>query len=111
MQGGLESLAIQEVLQIYGSSYRSRTYEWFRLARLLNEEKRSIIKKFNHADFNQAWILNNKFLLGEGIEAKFVLLPASLELALTLALYMANHGDFLKHSNELLSSFSGLHMI
>ena len=84
MQGGLEVAAIKDVLGIYGSSFRSRVYQWFHLARAIDAEKRAIIKK--HPDINQAWIFDNKFLLGEGVEAKFVMNAASFELAISLAL-------------------------
>lgn len=84
MQGGLEVAAIKDVLGIYGSSFRSRVYQWFLLARAIDAEKRAIIKK--HPDINQAWIFDNKFLLGEGVEAKFVMNAASFELAISLAL-------------------------
>jgi len=90
MQGGLEANAIKDVLAIYGIAYRSRVYTWFLLARALDQEKRDIIKK--HPDFNQSWILDNKFLLGEGVEDKFVMTAASLDLAIGLALWVANHG-------------------
>ena len=90
MQGGVEANAIKDVIAIYGTSYRSRVYTWFLLARALNEEKRAIIKKY--PDFNQSWILDNKFLLGEGVEDKFVMTAASLDLAVSLALWVANHG-------------------
>ena len=86
MQGGSEAAAIKAVLVIYGTAYRSRVYEWFVLARTLNPDKRAIIKKYNNADFNQTWIFGNKFLVGEGVDDKFVMTADSLELAITLAL-------------------------
>ena len=90
MQGGLEATAIKDVLAIYGSVFRSRVYQWFQLARVLNAEKRDIIKK--HPDFNHAWIEDNKFVLGEGVEEKFVMTAASFDLSINLALWVANHG-------------------
>ena len=90
MQGGLEASAIKDVVAIYGQSFRSRVYNWFILARLLDTAKRAIIKKV--PDFNQAWIEDNKFLLGEGVDAKFVLTAASFDLAVNLALWVANYG-------------------
>ena len=89
-QGGLESLAIKDVLLIYGQGYRSRVYAWFKLARVLDAEKQAIIK--NLVDFNQSWVEDNKFLIGEGVEAKFVITAASFELAVNLALRVADHG-------------------
>ena len=90
MQGGLEAAAIKDVLGIYGSSFRSRVYEWFLLARAIDAEKRAIIKK--HPDINQAWIFDNKFLLGEGVEERYIMNAASLDLAIDLALWVAKHG-------------------
>jgi hypothetical protein len=90
MQGGLEATAIKDVLAIYGPLYRRRVYAWFQLARVLDAEKRAIIKK--HPDFNRAWVEGNKFLLGEGVDAKFLMTPASFELAVNLALWVADHG-------------------
>ena len=85
MQGGLEADAVKAVLVIYGAAFRSRVYQWFHLARALDAEKRAIIKKYNNGDFNQAWIIDNKFLIGEGVDAKFVLKAASFEMAISLA--------------------------
>ena len=90
MQGGVEANAIKDVIAIYGTSYRSRVYTWFLLARALDQEKRDIIKK--HPDFNQSWILDNKFLLGEGVEERYIMNAASLDLAIDLALWVAKHG-------------------
>ena len=90
MQGGLEASAIKDVLAIYGNSFRSRVYEWFKYARVLNAEKRAIIKK--HKDFNHKWITDNKFLLGEGVDDKFVMTADTFDLAVNLALWVANHG-------------------
>ena len=90
MQGGLERLAIQDVLLIYGPAYRSRVYSWFKYARILDADKRAIIKKI--VDFNQAWVEDNKFLVGEGVEAKFVITAASFQIAINLALWVADHG-------------------
>ena len=82
----MESAAIKDVLAIYGAAFRSRVYTWFHLSRALGEDKRAVIKKYSSADFNQAWIFDNKFLIGEGVEAKFVMNAASFELAICLAL-------------------------
>jgi hypothetical protein len=90
MQGGLERLAIQDVLLIYGPAYRSRVYQWFKYARVLDADKRTMIKKI--VDFNQAWVEDNKFLTGEGVEAKWVITAASFEIAINLALWVADHG-------------------
>ena len=90
MQGGLEASAIKDVLAIYGNSFRSRVYEWFKYARVLNAEKRAIIKK--HKDFNHKWIIDNKFLLGEGVDEKFVMTADTFDLAVNLALWVAKRG-------------------
>ena len=90
MQGGLEATAIKDVLLIYGPSYRSRVYEWFKLARVFDADKRAIIKKIQ--DFNQAWVEGNKFLIGEGVEEKILINAASFQLAVNLALWVAGHG-------------------
>ena len=86
----MQADAIKDVLAIYGTSFRSRVFTWFHLARALDAEKRTIIKK--HSDFNHAWIFDNKFLLGEGVDKRFVLSAASFELAVNLALWVANQG-------------------
>ena len=85
LQGGLQANAIKDVIAIYGTAFRSRVFTWFHIARALNAEKRAIIAKI--PDFNQAWVFGNKFLLGEGVEEKFVLNTASFELAVNLALW------------------------
>ena len=90
MQGGLETSAIKDVLAIYGTSFRSRVYDWFKYARVLNTEKRAIIKK--HKDFNHKWIIDNKFLLGEGVDEKFVMTADTFEISVNLALWVANRG-------------------
>jgi hypothetical protein len=90
MQGGLEASAIKDVIAIYGNSFRSRVYDWAKYARVLNLEKRAIIKK--HKDFNHKWIIDNKFLLGEGVDEKFVMTADTFDLAVNLALWVANHG-------------------
>ena len=91
MQGGLEATAIKNVVAIYGQKSRTRVYYWFKLARALDAEKRAIIKK--HPDFNQTWVQDNKFLLGEGADTKFLMTAASFELAVNLALWVADHGS------------------
>ena len=90
MQGGLEAAAIKDVLLVYGKSFQSRVYNWFQLARMLTPEKRAVIKK--HKDFNQSWIFENQYLLGEGVNKKYLMTAASFELAVNLALWVANHG-------------------
>jgi hypothetical protein len=84
MRGGLEATAIKDVLAIYGSVFRSRVYQWFGLARVLDQDTRDIISKYT--DFNQAWIFDNKFLVGEGVDEKIRLKATSFELAVALAL-------------------------
>ena len=93
LQGGLQSDAINHVVAIYGPSFKCRIFFWFLLARALDAEKRAIIKK--HQDFNHTWIYDNKFLLGEGVDKRFVLSAASFELAVNLALWVANQGRLL----------------
>ena len=90
LQGGLEASAVKDVLAIYGNTFRSRVYIWFHLARALDEDKRAVIKK--HPDFNHAWVFDNKFLLGEGLNEKFVMSADSFELAVNLALWVSNQG-------------------
>jgi hypothetical protein len=90
MQGGLEAAAIKDVLLLYGKAFQSRVYYWFQLDRMLTPEKRAVIKK--HKDFNQSWIFDNKYLLGEGVEKKYVMTAASFDFATNLALWVANHG-------------------
>jgi hypothetical protein len=90
MQRGLEAAAIKDVVLVYGKAFQSRVYVWFQLARMLTPEKRAVIKK--HKDFNQSWIFENKYLLGEGVNKKYLMTAASFELAVNLALWVANHG-------------------
>jgi len=92
MQGASEAIAVKEVLSLYGVGFRSRIYEWFHLARALSQDKRDIVKK--HRDFNQSWIFGNKFLLGEGVDQKFVMSAASFEAAVDLVPWVANHRSF-----------------
>ena len=66
MQGASEEIAIKDLLAIYGGSFRSRLYVWFRLSRTVNADMRAIINK--QENFNQAWITENKFVIGEGAE-------------------------------------------
>ena len=90
MQRGLEAAAIKDVVLVYGKAFQSRVYVWFQLARMLTPEKRAVIKK--HKDFNQSWIFENMYLRGEGVNKRFLMTAASFELAVNLALWVANHG-------------------
>ena len=89
-QGASEEIAIKDLLSIYGSSFRSRVYVWFRLSRTIDADMRAIIAK--QENFNQAWITENKFVIGEGAQKKYRMNATSLELAINLAPWVPHHG-------------------
>ena len=80
--GGDWQLVVKALMATYGPSKKGTIYRWINTAKFLAAELLAHIK--GRTDFHQGFVMDNKYLVGHGDDAKFKLTPEYGKHALNL---------------------------